>query len=170
MQTEQEKPKTIRRLVKLDILAETDPSPDLSWLGEYSNTPGPPDKTIDRQERGDMRRNEFRYFIAANSAAQTGNPESVLQDYKRMEELTYGSLSVYCVSVRAVIDSARVRSWFCFHLDSSTCGGIESDNGEEYIRQIGGEQIEDIRPELNDLGFTDDTINEALKIALIVYR
>src|SRR5688500_10376303 len=72
-----------KRILSVSFVREPEALPDLSHFGEYSDVPGDDDKTIDRQERGDQWRNEHRYFIAALSGENTGNPESVEQDYQR---------------------------------------------------------------------------------------
>jgi hypothetical protein len=73
------------RVDRITIHHEPDTSPDLSDIGEYSDTPGPDDRTVDRGPQAEAR-NEYRYFIAAMSPTETGNPDSVRQDYERMEE------------------------------------------------------------------------------------
>ena len=71
-----------KRILSVKVEWKHDESPDYSHLGEYSNHEGP--DSIDRKERGDMGRHEYRYFIPGMTAEQTGNPESPEQDYQRM--------------------------------------------------------------------------------------
>lgn len=54
------------KIMSVRIERVDDECPDLSWLGEYSNTPGP--CAIDRQARGDRDRHESRYWNPGNHA------------------------------------------------------------------------------------------------------
>lgn len=144
------------RILSVQIDRMIDDSPDLSYLGKYSNEPGPDDRTIDRQERGDMRRNEFRYFIAALSGDETGNPESVLQDYNRMESYNRGEWSCYGI---AAVARVQLSSDTVQRITSGGLWGIESDSDDSYFAGVNEEQLAELRTELLALGFTEGEVS-----------
>lgn len=139
-------------IVKVAIKREQDTDPDLSYLGEYSNKPGPADRTIDREEHGDMRLHEYCYFIAATAGDETGNPDSVEQDYQRMEAYNRGEwwmVSVYAVAeVSYPIDgnSRRIERF-----KSGRFWGIESDS-DDYLAEVEQEQLDDLKAHLEHFG------------------
>ena len=97
---------------------EPDCDPDLSWIGEYSNTLEK--GGIDREERGDMGRHEYRFFNP-----QPGLEEYVEQEYERMQAYNRGEwwmegcvVTVSCGGVTA----------------SDSLWGIESDREENDTR------------------------------------
>ena len=114
-----------------------DTDPDTSYLGEYSSTLKP--GGIDRQERGDQGRNEYRYFNPG-----CGYPEYIEQDYKRMEALQrqeWHYLGIVAKVYRAGIELGQASVW-----------GFESDSGEEFFteqeNEIAGEAIETAKQNL----------------------
>lgn len=125
-----------------------DEHPQLDYLGEYTNEPGPDDRTIDRQARGDQGRGEHRYFVAPR---WTEKWEHVEQNYERMESYGAGWL---CLGLRAVAD-------LTVHLDngktlttsveSGGIWGVESDS-DEAIEQWSKEEFAEVRSELEELG------------------
>lgn len=151
--------KTAKRIERVQLVRELDDSPDTSYLGEYSSSPGPNDRTIDREERGDRGRNEFRYFIAANSADDTGNPESVEQDYKRMEALNAGDWSYIGIYATAEI----VVNGTCQRVRSPGLWGIESDSEQSHFDEIGKEELAQLRDVLSELGFSARVIDSDFK-------
>jgi hypothetical protein len=62
------------KILKIYIETPIDEDPDLSWLGEYKNTPGP--CAIDRHERGDQGRNEYRYWNPGSNHCPVGDPKN----------------------------------------------------------------------------------------------
>lgn len=146
-----------RRILSVTIHRDLDDSPDLSWIGEYSNHPGPDDRTIDRQERGDMGHGEFRYFVAAMSPADTGNAESVECDYRRMEDYSNGGwhmTRVYATAdVQFLGDVVQT-------LRSGGLWGIESDSGD-YFKDVEQDELAVLRSELRAAGFSDKAIAAA---------
>ena len=114
-----------------------DESPDLSNLGEYSNEAKSP-AAIDREERGDMGRNEFRYFNPAMTGEETGNPESPEQDYKRAEAYNLGEW--WMIGIRASVTiqiPSRQGGWWTMHkISSPGLWGVESDSGEDYFAEV----------------------------------
>ena len=127
---------------------QIDANPDLSFLGDYSSRPAA--AHIDREERGDMGRGEFRYFNAG-----TGDPEYIGQDYARAEAYNRGD---WCMT--------GVRAGVTLHIpigDGSTVAqpitspglwGVESDAGDEYIASVYAEECETLAIMLAAMGIT----------------
>lgn len=127
-----------------------DQYPDLSYLGEYSDTPAA--VHIDRQARGDMRRGQFRYFNLG-----TGDAEYIEADYAKMEEYQDGGWNM--LGIRAV---AEVLVNGTLHtLRSAGLWGVQSDSDESYLVEIGNEQIDELADTLKEFGFTVAEIKAA---------
>jgi hypothetical protein len=143
------------RIDKVVVYHETDTFSDLSWIGKYSDYPGPADRTIDRVARGHVEPSvvdrEYRYFIAAMSGDETKNPESVEEDYQRMEAYNRGAwhmLGIYAVAVVSYDighGSRRQES-----LRSDGLWGVESDSDE--IDNNEQEQLASLRGHLVTFG------------------
>lgn len=146
----------MKEILSVKVVRETDCDPDLSYLGEYSRNPGK--NCIDREERGDSERGQFRYCNVTMSAEETGNPESVEQDYKRLEAYNRGvweMVGVYAVAeviVNEVIQTIR----------SGGLWGIESDSWE-YFKEVEKEQLAELVAELEAVGFAEAEIVEAYR-------
>ncbi len=149
-----------KRIMKITFKREADDCPDLSYLGEYQSSPGDPDKTIDRKERGEMGRNEHRYFVAAMSGEETGNPESVEQDYKRSEDYGNGWYQMYLrfealVSINGIMQTVT----------SGGIGGVESDSDESHFDEIREEEKDELAGVLQSMGFSEEQITTAFQEA-----
>jgi hypothetical protein len=144
--------------VRIETVTDTDPN--ASHIGKYSREPGP--DCIDRQERGDMGRGEFRYFIPAMTAEETGNPASPGQDYLRMEALNNGTWQYVGIIAKAVVVSA---SGTIQTLRSGGLWGVESDSGKEYLDSVATDELAALRTELESFGFSARAINYAFKNA-----
>lgn len=143
----------------IDVKTYHDDSPDSSYIGEYSRNPGPADRTIDRADRGDMRHNEYRYFVAAMSGDDTGNPRSVEEDYKSFEALNAGDW--HYIGVRAyaeIIINGIIQT-----ITSGGLCGIESNSDAEYLKYVAKEQLHELTKQLIALGFTRKAIAKAFK-------
>lgn len=148
--------KTIRHV---RFRVETDDSPDLSFLGNYQSNPGPNDKTIDRQERGDMERGQHRYFVACNSGEETGNPNSVEEDYQRMEALDRGDwCMMYCYAEAEIVLCGVIQT-----IRSGGLGGVESDSEDGYFDEIKKDELDHLKNILQGLGFFKTEIAKAFK-------
>lgn len=149
-----------KRILNVKTIREVDnDSHYLDYLGRFSNDPGPVDRTIDREAT--MRRGEYRYFIATNSPAETGNPNSVQEDYHRVCKFCDGSLWFLSIGAQAEViltDSCKLQTiqggWLC---------GIESDSDESYLASVEEDQLEVLRGELSAIGFSEDEINAAFE-------
>lgn len=153
----------LRTLDSIKITRTIDTDADTSFIGEYSRTPGPDDRTIDRVANGDAGSRGYAYFIAAMSGDETGNPDSVQQDYERMQDIANGQICFYGIGVRAVIKIPECGNCSrLMNIDSTSLWGIESDSDTAYIREVANDQLSEIRAELNDLGIDDADIDAAM--------
>ena len=157
-----------RTLDSLKIVRILDENPDLSDIGIYSDKPG--ENAIDRQERGDMKHGDFRYCNITNSGEETGNPDSVEQDYQTLEAFNRGEWCEYCIKVRATIKipvAHNEGSYRLMAIESTGLWGCSSENPESYFRDVAEDQLAEILPELTDLGIEESVLMEALKDAKI---
>ncbi len=137
--------------------------PDTSWIGEYHSDQR--DGAIDRKERGDMERGDYRYWSPANTAEETGNQDSVEQDYQRSESLSGGDwcfMGVWCEA------EVQLASAVCQHIRSGGLWGIESDSDDDYLDQVECEQLAELREQLFAIGFTQLQIDTAFKQRKVV--
>ena len=138
---------TKKRIVNIEFVRDTDDCPDLSHLGEYHTESR--SNAIDRQERGDMGRGEYRYFSPAMTGEETGNPESPEQDYQRYEAYNRGEwCMIFCFAKATVSVNGVLQT-----ITSGGLAGVESDSDESYFKEIEAEQREELKAILTDLGF-----------------
>lgn len=136
-----------------------DDSPDLSWIGEYGNAAESPN-AIDRKERGDMDRGEYRYFNPSMTGEETGNPDSPEEDYRRMESYNNGDWCMLGIIAKAeILTPSGTRQT----IRSSGLWGVESDSGEDYLKDVGAEQLVELRAELESLGIGSRAISRAFQ-------
>jgi hypothetical protein len=134
------------KLQSIVLHVDVDTYPDASYLGKYTDKPTA--GAIDRQALGDIERGQYRYFVPANTAEETGSPDSPMQDYKRMEALQRGDwqlLGVWAeailrVTVNGMTQQQRIRSGGLW--------GIESDSSQEFIRSVQLDELADLRAQL----------------------
>ena len=146
------------RILSVRVVSLPDYDPDLSYLGEYNSNPDG-DCVIDRQERGDMERNQFRYFHPAMTGEETGNPDSPEQDYQRCE--AYSRCDWCMVGVRADAEVQLSNGGPVQDIRSGGLWGIESDSDKSYFSQVEGEELAQLRAELLLLGFSEEAIDAA---------
>lgn len=146
-----------KRIMSVDFVRDVDDSPDLSFIGEYGRDAQ--ENSIDRQERNDMDRGEYRYFTPALSGDETGNLDSPEQDYQRMESYNAGQWCMLFCQARAVISINGVQQT----ITSSGLGGVESDSEESYFGEIQDEQFGELAEILADMGFSKAQIDKAFK-------
>lgn len=143
----------MKAIEKIVIRKRVDDSPDTSYYGEYTSQWK--EGAIDRKELGDMGRGEYRYFIPAMTGHETGNPESPMQDYKRMEALSQGDWCFLGIDAIAHIRIGDLSQ----EITSGGLWGIESDSGDDYLQEVAKEQLEELREQLSALGFSEDAID-----------
>ncbi len=146
------------KILSVKVERKTDTDPDLSHLGEYGSEDKP--GAIDREERGKRNNTrEYRYFYPARSADDTGNPNSPIEDYERMESYNRGNWCMLGISAKAKIqlaDNGVIQTIY-----SGGLWGIESDGGEVYLEQEEAEQLTELAGELQRLGCTKQQIDAA---------
>ena len=150
--------KTAKRILSVKVERIDDYHGDISELGHYSGKPGADDVTIDRVARGDCRQNEYPYFIAAMSAEDTGNPQSVEQDYQRAEAFNRGEWSYMGVRAVAVVEVLGVRQT----VTSGSVWGLESDSDDGDFAEVGAGELDSLHDILAELGFTGKDIDAAM--------
>lgn len=137
------------KLVHLAARCQVDEYPDLSYLGEYSNTWK--EDAIDRKETGDWVRGELRYFIPTQA-------ECAKEDYSRMESFNRGDWCMLYVYVEAEFQTelgTATKSDTYHKLSTIRSGGIcgiESDSTKEFLwDEILEMEFQQIREELDAL-------------------
>jgi hypothetical protein len=143
----------MKRIESVKIRRMIDDSPDLSYIGEYANSAA--DGAIDRKERGDCGRGEYRYFNPANI-------EYAEQDYDRMEAAQRGAWCSIGVRAEAEIQTSDDgQNWLSNSVSSGGLWGIESDSGDEYFAEIERDELSALRDTLAELGFSVEEIDTA---------
>ena len=162
--TKTDKKLTVALNVEVEADWEVDEAPDVSWIGKYTDQDE--EGAIDRQKRGDMKNSgEYRYFVSCNNAVfkkdawshvkskirqdlikKHGSLEKLtrkysLQDYHRMEAMNNDEWHMRTLSVTVSVGEVSATS----HL-----GGIESDCGEDYEKQVIGEVAHEAMHELRE--------------------
>lgn len=173
--------KNKNRIESVRIDTVVDDSPDTSWLGEYSNDPKG-EFAIDREERGDMERGEFRYFnpgsVEPFNPAATWIPATIQtevgrraywheamqsnaeQDYKRSESYNRGDFCFVGIVAKAVVVST---GGIVQTLRSGGLWGIESDSGADHIASVEQEELSGLRSELEAFGFGSRSVSYAFR-------
>lgn len=142
-----------KRIDSIKIVWKQDESPDTSYLGAYSSTPKA--NAIDRKERGDMGRNEYRYFNHGQDYADC-TPEDrakyIEQDYQRSERLNAGDWCYMGVWAEAEVSyptgsgNRRLEK-----LRSGGLWGIESDSNAKYATEVEQEQVNELKEHIETL-------------------
>lgn len=130
-------------------------------------------------ERGDMARNEYRYFnpssnyVTADDKPQNLTPDEVIkytrQDYERMESLNAGHWSYIGIRAEAKIligDVARYPNFASGTIQTIGSGGlygIESDSERSYFSEVAAEQLAELKNQLRALGFSARAISKAFQ-------
>lgn len=93
----------MKKIIKLMVRQFRDYGIVPDALGRYSSRPGAPDRTVDREALKGKMTHELQYFIATNGPNDTDNPNSVMQDYERMEAFEAGEWHYICVHAEAEV-------------------------------------------------------------------
>ncbi len=144
---------TATRIVSFQFIRAVDDAPDLSHLGEYTNSGGSRD-AIKRENAG---RGEYKYFLPAMTGEETGNPDSPRLDYERMEAYNTGDWHMRFCQAVAVVSIKGVMQ----RITSGGLSGVESDSGEDYFAEIASDEFDDLADILTALGFTPEQIDAA---------
>lgn len=153
-----------------------DESPDISWLGEYTDNLGPGviirdydefyEKIPTEMERDDYGQfigkadpelpsmgREFRGFKPYAGGEKEGTKDYYkygMQDYRRMEGLERGDWSFIGIRAEAVVSyDIGGGSRRLEDLTSGGLWGIESDSGD-YLKELKQEQLDDLKLHLKE--------------------
>lgn len=119
-------------------------------LGRYDSRPGAPDRTIDREALKGKMTHELQYFIAVNGPEETGNPNSVMQDYERMEAFEAGEWHYLCFRAEAQVQLTEDGP-----IQTIVSGGINavaSDCESHEIEELIAEEKKTLIGELDAIG------------------
>jgi hypothetical protein len=133
-----------------------DEYPDLTFLGEFSDTPG--QFAIHHSDNA----GEFRYFNADN----VSNEAEARENYERMLQFNNGDICMKGIRAEAkIVTSFNLldpsQSATMNRISSPGLWGIESDRNEEYVKEIEKEELNELRDILTLLGFTSEQIDNA---------
>lgn len=107
---------------------KVDEHADTSTLGTYSNTPD--DCHIDREERGDMGRSQYRYFNLGD-----GDADYIEQDYERAEAFNNNEWQYLTIGCEIAIKTAM--NWAVPSvIGRAYLSGVESDSGDDYLKSV----------------------------------
>jgi hypothetical protein len=154
----------MKKIDHIKIKIMDDDYPDLSGLGEYSDTPK--EGAIDRREYfgSSWRVGEYKYFNPGNyDPTDPDRDEYALQDYERMEAYNHGDWR--CIGIRADC-KYLIDNWIIQEITSGGLWGIESDSGDDYLKEIAQEETFSLTIYLKEIGFTDKEIEPHIKKAL----
>ena len=157
----------MKKISKITVKRIADDSPDTSWLGEYSNKPNS-EYSIDRKERGDQGSREYQYFNLPFENYKGIPKKEILkyceQDYERIESFNKGNWYFLGIKVEAEIQTSKNgKEWLINRISSGGLFGIESDSESSYFEEIEKEQINELKIQLLELGFSGKEIAEASK-------
>lgn len=130
---------------KITIKWEYEESPDLSYLGKYQSNWV--EGAIDRKKLGDTERNQYRYFVPANSEL-----EYAMNDYNRSEAANRGNWCMMGCRAVAEISYPTANGRRIDRLRSGGLWGIESDSSKEYIEEIEKEEMADLKGHVEKFG------------------
>lgn len=146
----------MKKINKISIVHKLDTNPDLDWIGTFDNEAKHP-FAIDREQRGDMERGQYRYFNPQEGACET--KEQAEQNYRRIMEFERGDWHMLGISAQAEIaTSENGATWTINTIRSGGLWGVESDSDEATLNEIGSEQLEELTDILIELGFSKDEI------------
>lgn len=117
--------------VNVRIEWDVDEDPDLSFLGTYSNTIQT--GGIDREERGDKSRNEYRFFNPG-----CGDPAYIEDDYRRMEAYNAQQWCMLCATV--TVTYGKLEAF-------ASMSGVDSDSDDhrlEVERELTAEAMSEL--------------------------
>lgn len=164
------------RIDEVKVEWKQDESPDLSFIGEYTNESDPyyivavgehaGEFVVDLPEEAEMppHGNNYRYFKPYAGGEKLGSAEYRSygkQDYKRMADYNRDDWFMQGCVAKATVSypigqGSRRLEWFT----SSGLWGIESDSEKDYLKETEDEQLEDLADHLSKLGVIKVTAEE----------
>jgi hypothetical protein len=152
-----------KKILSIKINKILDQDPDTSYLGKYSDKPDSP-YSIDRfGENGEGRRGQYRYFNP-NYQKYIGDNEELAkqycwEDFERIESFNNGEW--HYIGIVAVAEVAS-SSGTIQTIQTGGVWGIESDCDKDWLKGVGKDQLGELRKELEDFGFNDKDIENAI--------
>jgi len=151
----------MKQILSIVIKHVIDESPDTSYLGEYSSRRAK--FSFDRKVLGDQERNEYRYFNpypnpfdGKDQKEKREMAKQAKQNYKRIESLKNGNWHYIGIRAEAEININGIIQ----NITSGGLYGIESDSGRDYIEEIEKEELNNLKDQLKELGFSEKQINK----------
>lgn len=120
-------------------------------------------------ERGDMERNQYRYFnpyVPAASNTEQNKRDCARSQYERMESLNRGNWCYIGIRAEAEVALTPVHPLDPGQTQTIHSGGlwgIESDSDSDYLESVEKEELSDLRGQLKALGFSSRAISQAFK-------
>ncbi len=184
----------MKRIASVTIKHILDESPDISFLGKYTDTlepgvivrdlenfyeklPAPMERDVDGKFLGKgtpydlpARGREYRGFIPYAGGEEKGTRNYYrygMQDFKRMESLNNGSWYLIGIRAEAEIQTSENegKDWLINRVSSAGLWGIESDSDESYFKEVAQEELAQLEKLLLELGFTAEEIKSAFEKA-----
>jgi hypothetical protein len=167
------------------MITEDDEYPDASYYGEHFFREE--DGCIDISKYRYVSHNQARYFksqhypynpknwvrcpkeniqkiIDKYGSMENACLQYALQDYDRLQDLYNGKWNYKFLYAQAVIilnpDDPKNRT--AVKIESTSCGGIESDSGNEHYNEIYLDLIYDLSHTLRSFGFSQQQIDAAV--------
>jgi hypothetical protein len=132
------------RVNKIKVRVEYDLSPDLSWIGEFSNTPK--EGAIVHSNGG----RTLKYFNPAN-------PEYAQQEYEEMMNYENGNKSMLGIWVEAEIITPNHTVQ---KIKSGGLWGIESDSDSDYIESVIDDEVSNLNADLQAFGLSKTELKD----------
>jgi len=154
------------KIYSVSIEKVFDEGGDLSYLGEFSNTPG--EGAIDRAKvERYLERGEYRYFNPANYDKNDPNRNKyALEDYKRMMEFIRGKVCLLGIYATCSIDYGG-----CYgEIRTPGLWGIESDSDPEYMIEIAKGESKYLLKTLIEIGFKKREVSKLIEESLKEFR
>ena len=154
---------SVREWVSLGVQRLDDSWADFTYIGEYKAKwePGVIDRAFDEfsdriPEDAEPKRyvpcSEYRYFLPYAGGEKPGTADHYtygLQDYERMEALNRGEWEIIGLQAKAIFISEQGVTQ---EIVSGAIFGVESDSGEQYLKELEQEQLQELRLEIEGLG------------------
>ena len=114
--------------------------------------------TDDEYEPSTLRNGEYSFFYPAENGEKIGTDEYrkyAKRDYQRMVDYNNNHWSYLVLIVETTINTDSGLS----DSVSDTIGGVESDGGVDYLKEMVDDLKTGVKSQLSKMGFSDDEIN-----------
>ena len=158
-------------LIDFKVVSKVDECPDISFIGEYTDTPDQwnivadtGEFCIDTTDFLLKKRSRLRFFKPYAGGALPGTPEYkkyAMQDFQRMQAYQNHDFCFIGIIAKAQIWNPITEIINVVH--SGGIWGVESDSNKKYLETLANEQIDQLKTELSSLGFGSRAITYAIK-------